>query len=103
MIRARLVTGVAGVAAAVRRLARGALVSTLAVIVLPARTAQAQYTFTPIGVPGASATAAFRVNNSGQVVGFYVAAAGDLQGFLSSGGAYTTIHGTLPCRPFRGA
>jgi probable HAF family extracellular repeat protein len=49
--------------------------------------------FTPINVPGASSTTAFGINNSGQIVGSYedFDECGPLHGFLYSDGSFTTI------------
>jgi probable HAF family extracellular repeat protein len=71
------------------RLVIGALVAALAAVLAPA-TAHAQYAFTQILVPGAVATAAYGINNLGQIVGDY-SAGGRSVGFLYSNGTYTTI------------
>jgi len=47
--------------------------------------------FTTVDFPGAVSTAATAINNSGQIVGYYLAAQGG--GFLLSGGVFTTIIG----------
>jgi len=49
------------------------------------------FTFTSIDVPGAAATLAGGINNSGQIVGGYIAPDGSKHGFLLSGGVFTTI------------
>ena len=59
------------------------------------RTVQAaiSYTFTTIDVPGAPATYAFGINNTGQIVGYTLdSASGDIHSFLYSGGSFTTIN-----------
>jgi probable HAF family extracellular repeat protein len=48
------------------------------------------YTFTTIDVPGSNFTEAFDINNAGQIVGIFDATS---QGFLDSGGIFTTIDG----------
>jgi probable HAF family extracellular repeat protein len=54
------------------------------------RPAHADYTWTPLDVPGSLQTAANGINNAGQIVGTYCAARG-FHGFLLSDGKYTTI------------
>jgi probable HAF family extracellular repeat protein len=53
----------------------------------------ASYTFTPIDVPGASATLAYGINNKGQIVGNYVQA-GQYHGFLYSAGTFAPLNQT---------
>jgi hypothetical protein len=48
------------------------------------------YSYTTIGVPGATNTDAVAINNSGQVVGFYRIGAKD-ESFICSDGAFATI------------
>jgi uncharacterized membrane protein len=48
------------------------------------------FAFATIDFPGSTSTAAFGLNNSGQVVGDY-GPGGAIQGFLLSGGTFTTI------------
>jgi probable HAF family extracellular repeat protein len=59
------------------------------------------YTYTTLDDPSAASqaggTTAYGINNAGQIVGFY-ANAGGLDGFLLSGGTYTTIHDPLATR-----
>jgi probable HAF family extracellular repeat protein len=50
----------------------------------------ASYTFTTIDVPGAVVTAAFGINNRGQIVGVFGDATGG-HGFLWDGATFTTI------------
>src|SRR5713101_1258885 len=52
---------------------------------------RAAATWTTIDVPGANATGVFRINNLGQMVGFYDDALNATHGFLLSGGTFTTI------------
>jgi uncharacterized membrane protein len=47
--------------------------------------------FTTIDVPGATRTAAYGINNSGQIVGWFRDALGD-HVFLDTGGSFTTIN-----------
>ena len=47
--------------------------------------------FTTIDVPGATLTSASGINGQGDIVGFFVDAAGQQHGFLRSGGQYRTI------------
>ena len=47
-------------------------------------------TFTFIDVPGATFTAAFGINDAGQIVG-YDATGAEIHGFLYSGGSFTPI------------
>jgi probable HAF family extracellular repeat protein len=49
------------------------------------------YGFVPINYPGAVATQAYSINNSGQIVGEYDNQSGGSHGFLYSGGNYTSI------------
>src|SRR5487761_271333 len=49
------------------------------------------YTFTTISVPGSSATLAYGVNNSGQIVGIYTDTNGVTQGFLYNSGTFTQV------------
>ena len=49
------------------------------------------YSFTTIDVPGARETAAYGMNNSGEIVGYYVADPLAIHGFLDTGGSFTTI------------
>jgi len=46
---------------------------------------------TSFDMPGSSGTAAFAINNLGQIVGDYKTADGHFHGFLYSGGSFTTI------------
>jgi probable HAF family extracellular repeat protein len=48
-------------------------------------------TWTTIDVPGSTHTAAYRINNSGQIVGFYDDSNYAAHGFLYSNGSFTTI------------
>ena len=49
--------------------------------------AKAQYTFTTIDVPGAAnGTVAYGINDAGQIVGYYLDAAGTFHGFLATPG-----------------
>ncbi|HEY7095985.1 MAG TPA: hypothetical protein VH437_04625 [Terriglobales bacterium] len=48
-------------------------------------------TWTTIDVPGSTHTAAYKINNSGQVVGFYQDSTYASHGFLYSNGTFTTI------------
>jgi probable HAF family extracellular repeat protein len=47
--------------------------------------------YTPIAYPGASETAAYAINDAGQIVGQYTIGTGYPQGFLFSGGEFTSI------------
>lgn len=49
------------------------------------------WTYTNIQVPGSTATAAFGLNNKGDVVGWYLEANGKEHGFLLSNGKYTSL------------
>src|SRR5882724_1776035 len=52
----------------------------------------ASYTFTPIDVPGASATLAYGINNKGQIVGYYsLPGQNAWHGFLYAAGAFTSL------------
>ncbi len=55
-------------------------------------------TYRPIKFPGASQQAASGINDAGNVVGYYSISSGAPQGYLESGGAFTTID-----VPFSGA
>ena len=57
---------------------------------LPAALAE-QDAFTTIDYPGASATAAYGINNAGDVVGYYTGEGNLNHGFLFSGGKFTSI------------
>jgi uncharacterized membrane protein len=78
-------------------LAAAALVMTPAFVLLAGLSGRAQatlYSFTTIDVPGAIWTQVFGINDSGQIVGGYVASAVNGQGFhgfLDTGGSFTTI------------
>jgi probable HAF family extracellular repeat protein len=53
----------------------------------------ASYTFTPIDVPGASATLAYGVNNKGQIVGYYsLPGQYAWHGFLYTPGVFTPFN-----------
>jgi probable HAF family extracellular repeat protein len=59
----------------------------------------ASYTFTPLNVPGASATLAYGTNNRGQIVGYYsLPGQYAWHGFLYDAGAFTPLD-----VPFSGA
>jgi probable HAF family extracellular repeat protein len=62
----------------------------LAVLLSPF--ARADYAFTTVDVPGATFTSLTGINDSGQMIGFYVAA-GIRYDFLLSDGTYTTLYG----------
>jgi hypothetical protein len=47
--------------------------------------------FSTIDIPGAEETWAMGINNSGDIVGFYVDSASNYHGFLNVGGSFTTI------------
>ena len=47
--------------------------------------------YTLLSVPGSTATDAFGVNDSGQIVGTYVSSSGQEFGFLYVDGTYTTL------------
>jgi uncharacterized membrane protein len=51
----------------------------------------ALYTFTPIDVPGAEYTRAFRIDDNGRIVGLFRDATGRDHGFLKDGTTFTTI------------
>ncbi len=53
-------------------------------------TGASPYTFTTIDVPNSGTTAAFGINNTGQIVGIFADATGG-HGFLKNGGTFTTI------------
>jgi len=68
------------------------VVMTAIVFVLMALgTAYADYTYTTLNVPGASATSAYGINNAGTIVGFYGDASGE-HGYSLSNGTYTTLN-----------
>jgi hypothetical protein len=48
-------------------------------------------TYRQLKVPGAISTSAVGINSSGQIVGYYSGSSGGYQGFLLSGGKYTTV------------
>src|SRR4051812_42092685 len=50
----------------------------------------ANFSFTPIDVPGASLTAAAGINDTGQIVGEFVDSTG-IHGFLNTGGSFIPI------------
>jgi len=63
----------------------------------PATPASSQYRLVTIDAPGAVETDAIGVNNTGQVTGFYVDAAGNPHGFLwQNGGLQTVDHPGAP-------
>jgi probable HAF family extracellular repeat protein len=70
---------------------------------LAAHDAAAQYSFTSIDYPGAVWTDAFKINDSGQVVGQYLSASGVRHGYLKSGATYTTIDCPSPYTAASGA
>ena len=57
-----------------------------ALLVAP-RLVASSFTFTTIDFPGSPSSDAFKINDSGQIVGF----TGDGHGYLLSGGIFTTI------------
>ena len=55
--------------------------------------AQAQYTYTALDVPGATATYGYGINDAGQIVGSYVHSQSVFSGFLLDvDGSYTPIN-----------
>jgi hypothetical protein len=54
--------------------------------------------YRPVNLPGASQQAASGINDAGAIVGYYSVSSGAPQGYLESGGAFTTID-----VPFSGA
>ena len=64
---------------------------TINLISLPELSLAIDYTWTPIDFPGAESTSARGINNSGDIVGHYSYLSGLNQGFLYSGGSYSTI------------
>jgi hypothetical protein len=75
-------------------------------LVVLAGPVKGQYTFTTIDAPGADYTAAHRINNGGQIAGYYGAADGYDHGFLREvDGIYTRLdvpgaihtYAALPC------
>ena len=64
--------------------------SGIGILITVASTAQANYCFRPLDVPGADYTMPRGINNSGDIVGYYVNAKG-VHGFLYVGGSFTTI------------
>jgi len=71
-------------------------------LVFPAEHAAA-YSFTNVDYPGALWTTAFKINDSGQVVGQYADTSGTRHGFLLSAGTYTTIDCPSPYTAGSGA
>jgi len=65
--------------------------ATLGLLQLEDRTVPS-YTFSPINVPGAVQTQVNGINDSGQIVGNYLAFTGTKYGFLLSAGNYTTLN-----------
>jgi uncharacterized membrane protein len=47
--------------------------------------------FSTISFPGSGVTYAGGINNSGQILGFYIGASGDVHGFVDNGGVYSSI------------
>src|SRR5258708_322796 len=62
---------------------------TLAVVLVPAVHSQSVST---IDVPGATDTFARSINNSGEIVGYFLGASGLPQGFLLSRGTFTPLN-----------
>jgi probable HAF family extracellular repeat protein len=56
-----------------------------------AEKASAAYSFSDVDYPGAVWTVAQKINDSGQIVGYYADTSGVRHGFLLSGGTYTII------------
>jgi len=77
--------------------------TTVACIVLCSTAHQAKagsYTFTSIDVPGAGYTAAYGINNSGQIVGTYLLNGAGASGFVDSGGTFTSVNIPPSSPPF---
>jgi uncharacterized membrane protein len=70
---------------------RPALLALLALNLVALSSGAFALTFTPIDVPGASATAAWGINAAGRIVGLYVDNDGAEHGFLLDKGTFTTI------------
>ena len=83
------------------RLVFGILLFT--VFLCHAQNAAAAYSFTSVDYPGAAWTTAWKINDSGQVVGQYLDTSGTRHGFLLSGGTYTTIDCPSPYTAGSGA
>jgi uncharacterized membrane protein len=47
--------------------------------------------FTPINFPLATSTTCFGINDTGEIAGIYIDAAGNNHGFIFSGGAFSTV------------
>src|SRR6266567_752329 len=73
-----------------KRLARLCVGTFIFLVVFPAASFAA-YSFTDVDYPGAVWTVPTGINDSGQIVGQYLASSGVRHGFLLSGGTYTTI------------
>jgi hypothetical protein len=70
---------------------RGAVCFLAVLLLACVPTALAQGTYTQIDVPGATVTACTGIDAAGDLVGVYMDSAGKLNGFLLSGGTYSTI------------
>jgi hypothetical protein len=77
-----------GKASATKRFVFGLM--TLGLLVGLTGPAKAQYSFTTLDVPGATATLAVGISDAGQIVGQYCAG-GPIHGFLRSDGSYTML------------
>jgi hypothetical protein len=68
------------------------IIAMIRLVGFPATALAAAYTFTPVDVPfaGVTETDANGVNNSGQIVGFYLDVGGG-HAFLDGGGMFSTI------------
>jgi probable HAF family extracellular repeat protein len=73
------------------RAVRWIAVTVFCACALVSRVHGAGFVFATLDVPGATLTNAQGVNQQGDVVGFFVDAAGQQHGFLRSGGQYRTI------------
>jgi probable HAF family extracellular repeat protein len=69
----------------------GWIAAAFVVCLLVSKVNAAGLVFTTIDVPGATLTSASGINRQGDIVGFFVDAAGQQHGFLRSGGQYRTI------------
>lgn len=74
----------------IARIAGVTAVVCASVLVAPVRAA-GTFAFTALDVPGATLTNAQGINHQGDIVGFFVDAAGQQHGFLRSGGQYRII------------
>src|SRR5947207_3177143 len=71
--------------------ASAAIISTLALAVVPARADERSFMYSSIDFPGATFTQAFGINAGGEVAGVYRDATGKQHAFLWSGETFTSI------------